>query len=104
MGRRWDRLGSAKRFRNARAAAILVAAILASAAIIGFTGPARGSGAAYAVDSAEVDEPGGCQIETWSAFASNRDFVAVVNPACVFNIARPVEVSVQVSRSRADRE
>lgn len=65
---------------------------------------ARAAGGAYAVDDAGVEEPGACKIESWLAYASNRDLTAVTAPACVINIFRPVEVGFAVERSRAGGE
>jgi hypothetical protein len=66
--------------------------------------PARAAGTAYGVDTAEVSEAGNCKIESWLSWASNQDFIGVTNPSCVVNISRPVELSVQVQRSRSDGE
>jgi hypothetical protein len=65
---------------------------------------ARTAGAAYAVDTAEVSEPGACKVESWLSAASNHDFIAATSPTCVFNLGRPIEFSTQLSRSRADEE
>jgi hypothetical protein len=62
------------------------------------------AGGAFAVDDAEIGAPGSCKVESWASFASNHDFIGVVQPACVANIGRPVELGVQVVRSRADGE
>ena len=43
---------------------------------------ARAAGAAYQVDTVEVSEAGACKVESWASFASNRDFVGAVSPAC----------------------
>ena len=59
---------------------------------------------AFAVEDAEVDEPGKCKVESWTAFANTRDFIGVVAPACVFNLGRPVEIAVPVARVRSERE
>jgi hypothetical protein len=67
-------------------------------------GEARAAGAAYAVDTAEVGEPGNCKVESWTSLASNHDFFAATVPTCVVNVFRPVEASVQLSRARADEE
>ena len=58
---------------------------------------------AFMVDDAGVDEPGECKVESWTAFASNRDFIGVVAPACGVNLGRPVEITVPVGRVRFDR-
>jgi hypothetical protein len=66
--------------------------------------PARAAGTAYGVDTAEVSEVGNCKVESWLSWASNQDFIGVMNPSCVVNISRPVELSVQIQRSRSDTE
>ena len=62
------------------------------------------AGSAYAVDTAEVGEPGNCKLESWVSWADNRDFIAAMTPACVVDFGHPVDISAQVSRSRADGE
>jgi hypothetical protein len=62
------------------------------------------AGSAFAVDTAEVGEPRNCKLESWVSWADNRDFVAALTPACVINLGRPVDISAQISRSRADAE
>ena len=57
---------------------------------------------AFAVEDAGVDEPGKCKVESWTAFANNRDFIGVVAPACVFNLGRPVEIAIPVARVRSE--
>jgi hypothetical protein len=56
------------------------------------------------VDDSEVGAPGECKVESWASFADNdsHDFVGAVAPACVANLGRPVELGVQMQRSRAD--
>jgi len=76
-----------------KAALVLAAALFAS--------EARAAGGAYAVDTAEVGEAGACKVESWVSSASNRDFIAAMNPSCVVNIARLVEASAQFSRARS---
>jgi len=80
-----------------------IAVALCAAAICG-AGQARAAGAAYQVDTAEVSESGSCKVESWVSSANNRDFIASVAPACVVNVFRPVEISAQFSRTRADQE
>ena len=63
---------------------------------------ARAAGAAYQVDTVEVSEAGACKVESWLSWASNRDFIAAASPACAFQIVRPIELSMQINRSRAD--
>src|SRR5262245_46118390 len=65
---------------------------------------AHGAGGAYQVDTAEVSEPGSCKVESWVSSASNHDLIASVAPSCVVNFGRPVELSSQFSRTRADDE
>ena len=65
---------------------------------------AEAAGTAYGVDTAEVSEAGNCKVESWLSWASNQDFLAISNPSCVVDITRPVELSVQFQRSRADGE
>ena len=84
-----------------RKAVILVSAAAAAAVL---PGQARAAGAAYAVDTAEVNEPGNCKVESWMSAASNHDFFAATVPTCVVNVFRPVEASVQIARSRADQD
>jgi hypothetical protein len=62
------------------------------------------AGSAYAVDTAEVGEVGNCKLESWLSWADNRDFIAAITPACVVDFGHPVDLSAQVSRSRADGE
>jgi hypothetical protein len=57
---------------------------------------------AFVLDDAGVDDPGKCKVESWAAFASNRDFIGVVAPACVINLGRPVEITVPIGRIRND--
>src|SRR3954453_9857384 len=65
---------------------------------------ARAAGAAYQVDTAEVSEAGACKVESWASFASNRDFVGAVSPACSVPFVRPLELSAQLNRSRSSGE
>jgi hypothetical protein len=74
------------------------------AAAVGISGQARAAGAAYQVDTADVSEVGSCKVESWISSASNHDVIASVSPACVVSMFRPVEVSAQFTRSRADGE
>jgi hypothetical protein len=79
--------------------------IAAGAAALSFGAPrAHAAGTAYGVDTAEVGDVGNCKIESWLSWASNTDFLGVTNPSCVFNLTRPVELSAQIQRSRADGE
>jgi hypothetical protein len=80
-----------------------IAAALAVAAAFPVERPLA-AGAAYQVDTAEVSSPGSCKVESWVSSASNGDFIAAVSPACVVNLFKPVEISSQFTRSRADGE
>jgi hypothetical protein len=82
----------------------LATAVCAIAATAGFSGQGRAAGAAYQVDTAEVSEPGSCKVESWISSASNHNVIASISPACVVSMFRPVEVSAQLSRFRADGE
>ena len=62
------------------------------------------AGGAFAVDDAEIGKPGDCKVESWLSFADNRDFIGVTAPACVANLGRPVELGLQVQRSRSGEE
>jgi hypothetical protein len=59
---------------------------------------------AYAVDDADVAAPGSCKIESFLAFASNRDFIAAATPSCAIDLGRTFEFSGQFQRFRADGE
>ncbi len=74
---------------------------------LGLTGSAlaaQAAGTAYGVDTAEVSEAGSCKVEAWVSRATNKDLVAVTNPACVADFGRLVEFSAQLNTSRADDE
>src|SRR3954466_7834733 len=81
-------------------------AIAATAAILAWlpAGAARAANGAYAVDAADIGEPGSCKIESWLSAASNTDFSAVANPSCVVNPFQPVELSMLTNRARSDGE
>jgi hypothetical protein len=79
-------------------------ALCVIAATAGFSEQGRAAGAAYQVDTAEVSEPGSCKVEAWASSAGNHDVIASVSPACVVDMFRPVEISSQFTRSRADGE
>ena len=86
-----------------RLTALVLASLTATAAAL--PGEARAAGGAYAVDTADVGEPGGCKVESWMSAASNRDFIAAISPSCVVGFPQqPVEASVQMTRTRADGE
>src|SRR4051812_17195917 len=78
--------------------------VILCAASLALASEAHAAGTAYGVDTAEVSEAGNCKIESWLSWASNRDFIGVANPSCVVDLTRPVELSVQLQRSRADGE
>ena len=90
--------------RSARRTQKILAALFAFAATIVISSDAWSAGAAYVVDTAEVSEPGACKVESWTSSANNHDFLAVVAPTCVMELYRPVEVNVQLNRSRADED
>ena len=85
-------------------AAGLVAALLLAVVALAAAPEARAAGTAFAVDTSEISETGSCKVEAWTSRADNRDSLATVNPACVVEIIRPVELSAQLARSRADEE
>lgn len=81
-------------------AAVAVAAVVSVAA-----DSAWAAGGAYAVDVADVaTTPGTCKVESWMSWATNTDLAAFGNPSCIVDLGRPVELSSQLSRSRADGE
>jgi hypothetical protein len=82
--------------------AIVLVGVAVTAALC--SSETRAAGAAYAVDTAEVNEPGACKVESWVSTASNHDFFAATTPTCVLVLFHPVEFSSQFSRSRADEE
>src|SRR4051794_32121367 len=82
----------------------VASAMCVVAATASFSSEARAAGAAYQVDTADVSEVGSCKVESWASSAGNHDVIASVSPACVVSIFRPVEVSAQFTRSRADGE
>lgn len=65
---------------------------------------AQAAGGAFAVEDAEVEEPGSCKVESWAAFADNRDFLGAVAPACVVSLGRPVELGMTYARFRSGSE
>ena len=88
-------------FAGSVRAAILLS-IVAAASVL--SERARAAGAAYVVDTAEVSEPGACKVKSWVSTASNHDVFASTTPTCVVNVFRPVELSAQLIRARADDE
>src|SRR5262245_44836503 len=86
-----------------RPVSIVFATLLTIVAVM-LANDALAAGAAYQVDTAEVSEAGACKVESWASFASNRDFVGAVSPACSVPFVRPLELSAQFNRSRSDGE
>jgi hypothetical protein len=82
----------------------LFATLAVVAATIIVPSHAWAAGAAYQVDTAEISEAGACKIESWVSFASNKDFVGAVSPACSVPFVRPLELSTQFTSLRADGE
>ena len=61
---------------------------------------AEAVGGAFVVDNAEITTLNTCQVESWAAFARNRDLTVSTTPACTINVVRPVEFSAQFQRAR----
>jgi hypothetical protein len=80
-------------------------ALLSALLFLAYPAELQAAGA-FAVDDAEVGDPGTCKVESWASWADNagRDFIGVVSPACVANIGRPVELGVAYVRDRIDGE
>jgi len=57
-------------------------------------------GGAFVVDNAEITTLNTCQVESWAAFARNRDLTVSSTPACTIDIVKPVEFSAQFQRAR----
>lgn len=79
-------------------------AVIAAVSAVLPTGRARAANGAYAVDAADIGDPGSCKIESWLSAATNTDFSAVANPSCVVDPFRPVELSLLANRARSDSE
>jgi hypothetical protein len=79
----------------------LVVGLVAMLTALCGAGQADAANGAYAVDAADISDLGSCKVESWLSVARNSDFTAVANPSCVVDLGRPVEVSTQLSRSRA---
>ena len=77
-------------------------AVVALAAPLLVPGAAHAAGGAFAVDDSEIGKPGECKVESWAAFADNRDFIGVSNPACVVRFIHPVDLGAQFQRARTD--
>jgi hypothetical protein len=80
------------------------ALVFASAIGAMFACEARAAGGAFVVDDAAVDEPGACKVESSLSFGSNRDFIGLSTPACVVPFFKPVELGVNIVRTRQDGE
>lgn len=65
---------------------------------------AMAAGGAFFVDDALIGKPGECKVESWVSIASNHDFLAVTQPACVINAGIPVEAGATLVRTRSDGE
>src|SRR4051812_45419186 len=81
---------------------VVAASLVAASAFM--ASPVQAAGGAFAVDDSEVGKPGECKVESWVSFADNDDFAAVTSPACVANLGRPVELGVQLQRTRSGGE
>ena len=79
-----------------------ILSILCFVTTIFMPGHARAAGAAYAVDTSDINPVGACKVESWLSWASNQDFTGVTNPVCVVDFIQPVEVSTQISRTQVD--
>ena len=62
------------------------------------------AGGAFVVDDALIGKPGECKVESWMSTASNHDFLAVTQPACVINAGIPVEAGATLARTRDNGE
>ena len=80
------------------------ASLLSIAAASLLPDSATAAGGAFLVDDALIGKPGECKVESWVSIASNHDFLAVTQPACVINAGIPVEVGATLVRSRSDGE
>jgi hypothetical protein len=89
-------------FRRLRASALIC--LLLACGVPAFLLDARAAqlGGAYFVDDAEIGPVGSCEVESWASFAGNSDRIFVSNPACVFNLGRPVELGATYLRTRSD--
>lgn len=80
--------------------AFVVAAVLMSLAAQGITTSSHAANGAFAVDAADISDLGSCKVESWMSVAGNSDFAAILNPSCVVDIFKPVEVSLLADRFR----
>ena len=85
-----------------RRSGALWAAVLLCGAALPSSSIGASLGGAYFIDDADIEPVGNCEIEHWASFAANSDRVLVSNPACVFNLGRPIELGATVIRSRSD--
>jgi hypothetical protein len=65
-------------------------------------GHALGAGGGFAVDDAEVGNPGSCKVETWASFSGTRDFAGNAAPACVVDFITAVELGTQFQTLRSE--
>jgi len=86
------------------AIAARIAGTLVTGLLLAMPHPAESAEGAYAVDKAQVDEPGSCKVEAWTSFSSRNDFAGAVAPACAVSIGRPVEFGAQFDRVKIDGE
>jgi hypothetical protein len=82
------------------------AGFIAAMAIVPWfaAGEARAANGAYAVEAADISEPGTCKFESWMSFATNTDSSMVANPSCVVDPFKPVELSLMTNRAKSDGE
>jgi hypothetical protein len=59
---------------------------------------------AFAVDNADVNEPGFCKVETWGSAARNGDRIFAVAPLCAVSFGQPVDLAIQIDRANFDGE
>ena len=77
-------------------------ALIAAATMALLPGHVLAAGGAFAVDDAEIGNPGSCKVETWTSFADNRDFAGNATPACVVDFIAPVELGAQFQSVRSE--
>jgi hypothetical protein len=63
---------------------------------------ADAAGGAFAVDDAEIGNPGDCEIDSWASGASNHNFAAVTDAFCVVKLGVPIELDGIFQRTRTD--
>jgi hypothetical protein len=76
--------------------------VLLGATSLSHLGTAHAAGTAYAVDTAEVGEPGDCKVEGWGSWARNGDALATWSPSCIIAGMPRTELVVQTVRGGAD--